>query len=199
MSAAARGHCESSQRGKWPSPSRTPAPDRSGVAARQPGGDGRQRRQRHANPRSGRTPVFSARPKSSWVPSTAAVETTRASTSPPYQTIPASAGWRQRRPGPAWRDCSRRRRHPPEAAVAALKVQNGLEQVAAGEVGPEHGGHVELRVRHLPEQEVGEPVLAGPGIERRSAREMFSGTGVSPYWPAAPPPPGGPASGAALP
>ena len=60
------------------------------------------------------------------------------------------------------------------AALAALEVEDRLEQVAAAEVGPEGRGHPDLGVGDLPEQEVRDPQLArgadqqvGVGLARR--------------------------------
>src|SRR5215203_3174325 len=50
-----------------------------------------------------------------------------------------------------------------EAPLTLLEVADGLEQVLTREVGPEHGGEPQLRVRELPEQEVRRAHLAaGP-------------------------------------
>src|SRR4051812_40411875 len=50
--------------------------------------------------------------------------------------------------------------HPPEAALAALVVGDGLEQVPAAEVRPQRVGDPQLRVGELPQHEVREPHLA---------------------------------------
>jgi len=48
-----------------------------------------------------------------------------------------------------------------ETAVAALVVGDGLEKMSAAEVGPEAISDVDLRVGDLPEEEVGDALLAG--------------------------------------
>ena len=48
-----------------------------------------------------------------------------------------------------------------EPAVPALELADGLEQVLSAEVGPQHVGEHQLAVGQLPEQEVGDPELAG--------------------------------------
>src|SRR3990172_5948005 len=52
-------------------------------------------------------------------------------------------------------------RDAPETAVAVLVVEDGLVELAPAEVGPEHRRHEELGVRELPEEEIGDPLLAG--------------------------------------
>src|SRR4051794_11539156 len=47
----------------------------------------------------------------------------------------------------------------PEASIAALEFAHRVEEVLAAEVGPQHVGEDELRVRALPQQVVGDPVL----------------------------------------
>ncbi len=50
----------------------------------------------------------------------------------------------------------------PEAALALLVARDGGVEVAGGEVGPQHVGEVELRIRQAIEQKVGDAPLA-PG------------------------------------
>src|SRR5215472_1252027 len=52
------------------------------------------------------------------------------------------------------------------AALALLKVEDRLEEVALAEVGPERGGDPDLAVRDLPEQEVGDAHLAARAYEQ---------------------------------
>src|SRR5690606_8625399 len=47
-----------------------------------------------------------------------------------------------------------------EATIAALEIEDGVVELVAVEVRPEHRGHIQLGVRHLPEQEVADPHLA---------------------------------------
>src|SRR5689334_19944132 len=47
-----------------------------------------------------------------------------------------------------------------EATASALEVIDRLVEVFAPEIGPENVGHPELRVRELPEQEIGDAKLA---------------------------------------
>ena len=54
----------------------------------------------------------------------------------------------------------------PVATLALLVVGDGLEQVLAPEVRPEHVGHPDLRVGDLPEQEVRDPHLAARADEQ---------------------------------
>src|SRR5688500_8193481 len=61
--------------------------------------------------------------------------------------------------------------HAAEPALARLVVSNGLEELPAPEVGPEHRGDEELRVGELPEQEVGDALLAGGADEEVGVRE----------------------------
>src|SRR5688572_28473476 len=71
-----------------------------------------------------------------------------------------------------------------EAPLAALKLQDSGEQIAAREVGPHHGNDVQLRVRELPEHEVRDALLAGGanqqvrvgasvGVEMRAERVLI--------------------------
>src|SRR5207245_1319357 len=46
-----------------------------------------------------------------------------------------------------------------EPPVAPLVVEDGLEQIAPGDVGPQHRRHVQLGVSELPQQEVRDPQL----------------------------------------
>src|SRR5262245_29914384 len=60
-----------------------------------------------------------------------------------------------------WRD--KNELHRAEAPVAVLEVGDGVEEVLAAEVGPEHVGEVQLRVRHLPQQ-----IVRDAGLPRRA-------------------------------
>ena len=59
---------------------------------------------------------------------------------------------------------------PAEAALAALVLAHRVEEVLAAEVGPQHVGEDELAVGQLPQQEVGDAVLA-----RRADHEVGVG------------------------
>jgi len=47
----------------------------------------------------------------------------------------------------------------PEASLALLVLLHGLEEVLAAKVRPQHVGEDQFGVRHLPEQEIRDPVL----------------------------------------
>src|SRR4051794_36937005 len=55
---------------------------------------------------------------------------------------------------------------PAVAALARLKVDDRLEQIAPAKIGPENFRDVNLRVRNLPEQEVGYAQLAAGADEQ---------------------------------
>src|SRR3954469_5545879 len=77
-----------------------------------------------------------------------------------------------RRASSLTRVSSRLRRHAPEAALAVLEVEDRLVQLAAAEVRPEHARDVELRVRDLPEEEVGDALLAGGADQEIRVRHV---------------------------
>src|SRR6266550_1142426 len=58
------------------------------------------------------------------------------------------------------------------AALARLEVDDGLEQVAAAEIGPEHFGDVNLGVRDLPQQEIRDAQLAA-GADQKVGFSVF--------------------------
>src|SRR5450432_1270337 len=77
------------------------------------------------------------------------------------------------------RRCIRRRRRradEPEASLATLVAADGGEEVALGEVGPEHVGEVQLGVGEAVEEEVRDAPLAARanheiGVADREARQ----------------------------
>ena len=64
------------------------------------------------------------------------------------------------------------RHHAAEASLAALKVSDGFEQVYATEVGPENVGHVDFRIRRLPQKEVAEPHFSTGANHQVELRQM---------------------------
>src|ERR1700730_16194518 len=57
------------------------------------------------------------------------------------------------------------------AALALLKGEDRLEEMALAEVGPERGGDPDLAVRDLPEQEVGDSHLPARADQQVRVRE----------------------------
>src|SRR6266513_3882929 len=111
---------------------------------------------------SGSTPCFLAKAYSSPVPSAPSVARTTASTQPPAQsapTAPAMAGTATAIRTTRLRDMSGR--DAAESPLPPLIVEDRLEQVAPGDVGPEDRRDVELGVGQLPQQKVREPALTG--------------------------------------
>src|SRR5438046_2522418 len=111
---------------------------------------------------SGSTPCFLAKAYTSPVPSTPSTPSTAASTQPPTQsapTAPAMAGTATAMRTSRLRDMSGR--DPAESPLPPLILEDGLEQVAPRDVGPEDRRDVELGVGELPQQKVREPVLTG--------------------------------------
>src|SRR2546421_5041762 len=81
---------------------------------------------------------------------------------PPTQsapTAPAMAGTATAIRTSRLRDMSGR--DPAESPLPPLILEDSLEQVASGDVGPQDGGDVELGVGELPQQKVREPALTG--------------------------------------
>src|SRR6266516_3860647 len=74
-------------------------------------------------------------------------------------TSPAMAGTATAMRTSRWRDMSGR--DPAESPLPPLILEDGLEQVAPRDVGPEDRRDVELGVGELPQQKVREPVLTG--------------------------------------
>src|ERR671918_1861084 len=130
----------------------------------------------------GRVPSVCAMRKNSHAASAEAMASTLASAQSPYHTAPSTTGMAtsakrtrcvrfDRPPRP---EGSPRAGAPAsvmmatagsggdlsESALAALILENRLEQIAAREVRPQHGDDVQLRVRELPEEEVRDPLLA---------------------------------------
>src|ERR1700682_747837 len=63
-------------------------------------------------------------------------------------------------PGPR-RGAGVRRRQPAELALAGVEGGDRLDQVLLAEIRPQRLGEVKLRVRGLPDKEVGDALLAG--------------------------------------
>src|SRR3989442_59170 len=113
-------------------------------------------------PPDGSAPCFLAKPYPSPVPSTPSPARTAASPQPPTQsapTAPAMAGTATAMRTSRLRDMSGR--DPAESPLPPLILEDGLEQVAPRDVGPEDRRDVELGVGELPQQKVREPVLTG--------------------------------------
>src|SRR5437879_974101 len=111
---------------------------------------------------SGSTPCFLAKAYTSPVPSTPSTASSPASTHPPTQsapTAPAMAGTATAIRTSRLRDMSGR--DPAESPLPPLILEDSLEQVASGDVGPQDRGDVELGVGELPQQKVREPALTG--------------------------------------
>src|SRR5205823_12098968 len=107
-------------------------------------------------------PCFFAKLYTSAVPSTPSTASTAASTQPPSHsttTAPAMAGTATAMRTSRLRDMSGG--DPAEPPLPTLVVEDGLEQVAPRDVGPEDRRDVELGVGELPQQKVREPVLTG--------------------------------------
>src|SRR2546430_5233273 len=107
-------------------------------------------------------PCFFANAYTSLVPSTPSTAIAAASTQPPSQsatTAPAMAGTATAMRTSRFRDMSGG--DPAEPPLPALVVEDGLEQVAPRDVGPEDRRDVQLRVGEQPQQEIGEPAFPG--------------------------------------
>src|SRR5437867_5485353 len=111
---------------------------------------------------SGSMPCFFAKLYTSAVPSTPSTASTAASTQPPSHsttTAPAMAGTATAMRTSRLRDMSGG--DPAEPPLPTLVVEDGLEQVAPRDVGPEDRRDVQLGIGELPQQEIGEPAFAG--------------------------------------
>src|SRR5881227_2054714 len=107
-------------------------------------------------------PCFFAKLYTSAVPSTPSTASTAASTQPPSHsttTAPAMAGTATAMRTSRLRDMSGG--DPAEPPLPTLVVEDGLEQVAPRDVGPEDRRDVQLGVGELPQQEIGEPAFTG--------------------------------------
>src|SRR5712691_5602003 len=117
-----------------------------------------------ANPThpSGSTPCFRAKAYTSPVPSTPSTASAAASTQPPSHsaaTAPAMAGTATAMRTSRLRDMSGG--GAAEPPLPPLVIEDGLEQVAPRDVGPEDRRDVQLGVGELPQQEIGEPAFTG--------------------------------------
>src|SRR2546428_431196 len=111
---------------------------------------------------SGSMPCFFAKLYTSAVPSTPSTASTAASTQPPSHstsTAPAMAGTATAMRTSRLRDMSGG--DPAEPPLPTLVLEDGLEQVAPRDVGPEDWRDVQLGVGELPQQEIGEPAFTG--------------------------------------
>src|SRR5439155_22806231 len=78
----------------------------------------------------------------------------------PATAPPPPAQWRARRSRRAPAGYGTSSGDVAEAPLAPLVVEDSVEQVAPGDVGPEHGRHVQLGVGELPQEEVRDAQLA---------------------------------------